>query len=66
MRAITILLLLVPILFVGCGSSGGDNSADPKVTVQGQEEIPVGASVQFMAMTIDGTDSGYTWTSSDG
>ena len=63
MRATTSLLLLLPVLFLGCGSSGGGDPAN--VTVQGQQELVVGASAQFTAMTSDGSDTGYTWTTSD-
>jgi hypothetical protein len=69
MRATSILLLLIPVFFLGCGSSGGEDPAAPgsaTVTVQGLSELAVGASAQFLATTDGGTDSGYTWTSSDG
>jgi len=64
MRAISILLLSLPAFFLACGSSGGSDPAT--VSVAGQEEMAVGGSVQFTAMTDNGTDAGYTWTTSDG
>jgi len=37
----------------------------PTVTLSGDSAVPVGGSLQLLATTADGTDSGYTWESSD-
>jgi len=64
MRAKAFLFLTAPLLFVACSSGGG--GTDPAtVTVQGQDALAVGGFVQFTALTSNGTDSGYTWKSSN-
>ena len=69
MRAKHLLLLIGPLLFAACGSSGGSDPAS--ITILGQGEIAIGESVQFTAQTSNGDgpqltalDEGYSWTTS--
>jgi len=64
MRAITIPILTISLLAIAC-SSGGGGGDSAEVTIQGQNEVPVGGSVQLDAATSNGSDSGYDWTSSN-
>ena len=66
MRAIKFFLfLMVPALVLACGGNGAVTKAPATVTVQGQSEVAVGAQTQFSAITDNGSDTGYTWMSSN-
>jgi hypothetical protein len=70
-RHLTQLLALAvaaPLLAVGCSSETKTKTVTvnaPRVVVSGEFAILVGGTAQLTATTADGTDAGYTWTSSD-
>lgn len=52
---------LVVLLSAGCG----DESETVTVQIAGQHSVAVGHTLALSATTVGGTDSAYTWTSSD-
>ena len=54
MRTTTIVTGFLALVLLGCGSGGG--SEPPTVAVVGQDEVPVGGSIQLAATTDNGTD----------
>ncbi len=68
MRRIALLAasLLLLSLVVGCPTEEPEPTPPtPVVSVTGTHAVLVGATLQLTASTADGTDAGYSWTSSD-
>lgn len=49
-------------LLVGCSSGGGGTAV---VTVDGQPLVVIGTTAQYAAVTVNGSDTGYLWSTTD-
>ncbi|WP_428266080.1 Ig-like domain-containing protein [Haliangium sp.] len=59
---------IMAIALPGCsddGGGGGDNLPPPVLLLRGPTIVTVGESVTLSVSTINGTDTSYTWVSSD-